>query len=232
MALVPAYNEAENIVNVIQSLHNYKPDWDILVINDASSDDTSDLARDTGLCKVVDLPYNMGIGGGIQTGFKYALKNQYDFAFQFDGDGQHLAEEIEKILLPIMKKQADMVIGSRFLEKNDGFQSSFSRRFGIKIFSLLTRLLIGQRILDCTSGFRAYNRKAFGFLAKYYPVDYPEPEAIILLGHNGFAVREVPTRMQHRKWGRSTITFFNSPYYMIKVILGMLMTKMRRKVDV
>lgn len=229
LVLVPAYNEEDNIVDVISSLHRYNPSWDILVINDASVDKTSELAKDTGMCNVIDLPYNMGIGGGIQTGFRYAVRHGYDIVFQFDGDGQHLVEETDKLLKPFAGRHVDVVIGSRFLEKNDGFRSSLTRRFGILVFSGLTRLLIGKRITDCTSGFRAYSKRAFTFLSRNYPIDYPEPEAIILLGHNGFSLEEVPVRMQHRKWGRSTITFLNSPYYMIKVILGMIMTKMRRK---
>ncbi len=227
--MIPAFNEALNIVDVIESLHNRNADWDILVINDESQDATGNLARSTSLANVIDLPFNLGIGGCIQTGFKYAAKFDYDIAIQFDGDGQHLSGEIDKITEPILSGDVDVCIGSRFYENHTGYRSSRSRRFGIKIFGLVTRLLIRQRITDCTSGFRAYNKEAILFLSENYPVDYPEPEAIILLGRNGFRIREVLTKMQVRKWGRSTISFFNSPYYMIKVMLGMVMTALRQK---
>ncbi|MCK4678584.1 MAG: glycosyltransferase family 2 protein [Bacteroidales bacterium] len=228
--MIPAYNEALNIIDVIESLHNRNADWDILVINDESHDATGKLARSSSLANVIDLPFNLGIGGCIQTGFKYAAKHGYDLAVQFDGDGQHLAGEIDKITGVILSGDVDVCIGSRFYENHSGYRSSRSRRFGIKIFGLLTRILIRQKITDCTSGFRAYNKEAISFLSENYPVDYPEPEAIILLGRNNFRIREVLTEMQDRRWGRSTITFINSPYYMIKVMLGMVMTALRQKV--
>lgn len=230
LIMIPAYNEALNIIDVIESLHNRNADWDILVINDESHDATGKLARSSSLANVIDLPFNLGIGGCIQTGFKYAAKHGYDLAVQFDGDGQHLAGEIDKITGPILSGDVDVCIGSRFYENHSGYRSSRSRRFGIKIFGLLTRILIRQKITDCTSGFRAYNKEAISFLSENYPVDYPEPEAIILLGRNNFRIREVLTEMQDRRWGRSTITFINSPYYMIKVMLGMVMTALRQKV--
>ena len=200
------------------------------MINDESHDATGKLARSSSLANVIDLPFNLGIGGCIQTGFKYAAKQDYDLAVQFDGDGQHLAGEIDKIAGPVLSGDVDVCIGSRFYENHSGYRSSRSRRFGIKIFGLLTRILIRQKITDCTSGFRAYNKETIFFLSENYPVDYPEPEAIILLGRNNFRIREVLTKMQDRKWGRSTISFFNSPYYMIKVMLGMVMTALRQKV--
>lgn len=230
LIMIPAYNEALNIIDVIESLHNRNADWDILVINDESHDATGKLARSSSLANVIDLPFNLGIGGCIQTGFKYAAKHGYDLAVQFDGDGQHLAGEIDKITGVILSGDVDVCIGSRFYENHSGYRSSRSRRFGIKIFGLLTRILIRQKITDCTSGFRAYNKEAISFLSENYPVDYPEPEAIILLGRNNFRIREVLTEMQDRRWGRSTITFINSPYYMIKVMLGMVMTALRQKV--
>jgi glycosyltransferase involved in cell wall biosynthesis len=179
---------------------------------------------------VIDLPNNLGIGGAVQTGFKYAARNGYEMAVQFDGDGQHLASEIPGILRVLEEKQADMVIGSRFLGQHDGYRSTFLRRFGIRAFEGVNSLLIGQRITDNTSGFRAYNQWAIEFLAVHYPVDYPEPEAVILLGRNGFTIAEEPARMRKRQGGGSSITGFKSAYYMIKVLLAVVMTSMRKPV--
>jgi glycosyltransferase involved in cell wall biosynthesis len=230
LIIVPAYNEAENIRGVILKLHQENKAWDVLVINDASTDNTSKIARETGFARVIDLPYNLGIGGSVQTGFRYARKNNYDFALQFDGDGQHSAEEIHKLLDIITGGEADVAIGSRFRQKHDGFKSSFSRRMGIRLFEWFSYILIRQRITDHTSGFRAYNREAFNFLADHYPSDYPEPEVIILLGKNGFRIRETFTQMHERKGGVSSIPLAKGPYYMIKVMLAMFMSAIRSKI--
>jgi glycosyltransferase involved in cell wall biosynthesis len=229
LAIVPAFNEEDSIVRVINSLFQFKERLDILVINDASTDKTSELARATDKAKIIDLPYNLGVGGVIQTGFLYAKLQGYDYVFQFDGDGQHRVEEVEKILKPVFDNQADIVIGSRFCEKGNGYRSTWTRRFGIKIFEWISLFLIGKRITDCTSGFRAYNRRALEFLSENYPVDYPEPETVILLGKNRYRIIEVFTNMQGRYGGKSHITIFNSPFYMAKVSLGMLMTALRGK---
>ena len=228
--MVPALNEARAIGEVIGSLVADKPNWDILIINDASRDDTSRIARSTGKAVVIDIPVNLGVGGCVQTGFKYARDNDYDIAVQFDGDGQHIACEVYKLLSLIQKNETDIAIGSRFLRHHNGFKSSWSRRVGINVFRFLIYLLLRQKITDSTSGFRAYNKKAIHFLAENYPVDYPEPEAVILLVRNGFRVKEVQTEMRERRSGSSSITFFNSPYYMTKVMLGMVMTAIRPKI--
>lgn len=230
LIIVPAYNEADNIRGVIRKLHEENEDWDILVINDASTDNTSAIARKTGLAEVIDLPFNLGIGGCVQTGFRYARSKDYDYALQFDGDGQHSAKEIHKLLEIIMNNEADVAIGSRFRQKNDGFRSSSSRRMGIRIFEWFSYVLIRQRITDHTSGFRAYNRKAVHFLADHYPSDYPEPEVVILLGRNGFKIKETYTQMHERKGGVSSIPITKGPYYMIKVLLSMFMSAIRSKV--
>jgi glycosyltransferase involved in cell wall biosynthesis len=230
LIIVPAYNEADNIRGVIQKLHEENDAWDVLVINDSSTDNTSAIARKTALAKVIDLPFNLGIGGCVQTGFRYARNNGYDFALQFDGDGQHSADEIQKLLEIIMKKEADVAIGSRFRQKHDGFKSSSYRRIGIRIFEWFSFLLIRQRITDHTSGFRAYNRKAVLFLADHYPSDYPEPEVIILLGKNGFKLRETFTQMHERQGGVSSIPLTKGPYYMVKVMLAMFMSAIRSKI--
>jgi glycosyltransferase involved in cell wall biosynthesis len=229
LIIVPAYNEEENIRGVILKLQSVNNSWDVLVINDASTDNTSAIARATGHALVIDLPINLGIGGCVQTGFRYARKNGYDFALQFDGDGQHSAEEIDKLLAIVMNNEADAAIGSRFRQKHNGFKSSGTRRMGIRIFELFSYLLIHQRITDHTSGFRAYNRKVVNFLADHYPNDYPEPEVVILLGRNGFRIKETFTQMHERQGGVSSIPLTRGPYYMIKVMLAMFMSAIRSK---
>jgi glycosyltransferase involved in cell wall biosynthesis len=229
LIMVPAYNEAGSILQVIKSLKLNSTIWDILIINDASNDKTSELAKSMKGIHVIDLPFNLGVGGCIQTGFKFARNYGYDLAIQFDGDGQHKAEEILKLISLIQNEGVDVAIGSRFLKKHSGFKSTWSRRLGINIFRLLIYFLLRITITDSTSGFRAYNKRAINFLAENYPVDYPEPEAIILLAHNGFRLKEVHTVMRERMGGSSSITIFNSPYYMTKVMLGMVMTALRPK---
>lgn len=227
LAIVPAYNEEKNVGPVIESLKEEMPALNIVVINDGSADDTSVTAAETKKALVIDLPCNLGIGGAVQTGFLYAVKEGYEAAFQFDGDGQHVASEVDKILAPILAGEADVVIGSRFLAGNRGFRSTLNRRAGIKIFEWVNSIFIGQRITDNTSGFRAYNKKALIFLSRYYPSDYPEPEAVILLGRNGFRLKEVSVEMKERTSGRSSITAFRSLYYMVKVLLAIFVTALR-----
>jgi len=232
LVIVPAYNEAENIGRVIADLKKLDLNPDILVVNDGSRDWTYDAAKATRQALVINLPNNLGIGGAVQTGFKWAARNEYRIAIQFDGDGQHIAAEIPKILDALKEQTANMVIGSRFIEKHTGYRSTFSRRLGIRTFMTVNSLLIGQKITDNTSGFRAYDRRAIEFLARYYPVDYPEPEAVILLGKNNFAIAEVPTAMQERYSGGSSIHGLLSIYYMVKVLLAVFMTALRKPVDV
>ncbi|MES2675983.1 MAG: glycosyltransferase family 2 protein [Pseudomonadota bacterium] len=228
--IIPAYNEEKNISNVIRSLKEENLQFECVVINDGSKDDTQHMAEATGLATVIQLPANLGIGGAVQTGFKYAFYHKFDYAIQFDGDGQHLASEIKNLLAPIKADECDVCIGSRFVQKTQGFQSTFMRRVGIKIFEVLNKLLIGQKITDSTSGFRAYNKEAIVFLASNYPTDYPEPETIILLGKNDFKVKEISVEMLERQGGESSISGLKSAYYMIKVVLAMLMTAQRQKI--
>ncbi len=232
LVIVPAYNEQESIEDVIEDLESVSLTIDIVVINDGSSDGTSRMARAAGRARVVDLPKNLGIGGAVQTGFKYAARNGYDVAVQFDADGQHIAAEIPKLLRLLRENGANMVIGSRFLGEQGGYRSTFVRRIGIRIFRNLNSLLIGQRVTDNTSGFRAYDRRAIEFLAVHYPVDYPEPEAVILLGRNGFKLSEVFTRMRERQGGESSIAGIRGAYYMTKVLLAILMTALRKPIAV
>lgn len=228
LVIVPAYNEADNIGRVIEDLQGAACGLDILVVNDGSSDGTSEVARRYEDVVVVDLPKNLGIGGAVQTGFKYAARRGYLRAMQFDGDGQHLAGEVPKLLNMLATTASNMVIGSRFIGHNSGFRSTFVRRLGIRVFEALNSLLIRQRITDNTSGFRLYDRRAIEFLAVHYPVDYPEPEAVILLGKNGFRLAEVAVEMRERHSGGSSIAGIRGLYYMIKVVLAVLMTALRR----
>jgi hypothetical protein len=230
LVIVPAYNEEKCIARVIESLVDLNHSLDILVVNDGSADATSAVARSTGRALVVDLPKNLGIGGAVQTGFKYAQRNGYGKALQFDGDGQHLAREIPKLLAQLEKDGVNMVIGSRFLQRQGGFRSTFFRRLGIRLFQGLNSLLIRQRITDNTSGFRAYDENSIQFLARHYPVDYPEPEAVILLGRNHFRMAEVAVEMRERQGGGSSIGGIKGLYYMIKVVLAVIMTFLRKPI--
>ncbi len=230
LVIVPAYNEEEAISDVIKDLRTNFSEADILVINDGSRDKTSEIAKENEAL-VVDLPANLGIGGAVQTGLKFALRYGYDIAIQFDGDGQHIASEIPKLIEPIKSNIADAVIGSRFLKESPSdFKSTLGRRIGIKFFEILNTILIRKHITDNTSGFRAYNREAIEFMAYNYPTDYPEPEAVILLGRNRFRLIEVPVRMKERSCGKSSIFGFRVVYYMVKVTLSIVMTALRYRI--
>ncbi|MFD0677894.1 MULTISPECIES: glycosyltransferase family 2 protein [unclassified Paenibacillus] len=228
LIVVPAYNEQNNIQKVIWDIRESGADYDILVINDCSLDGTSVNARKAEGVKVVDLPYNLGIGGAVQTGFKYAWANGYDYMVQVDGDGQHMPKEVIKLYEAMVQSGSDMVIGSRFLDIKS-FQTTWSRRLGIKVFYYLFRLLINTRVTDSTSGFRMYNRKSIQLLSKYYPDDYPEPDAIILLKKHGLRISEVGVEMKEREHGTSSITPIKSPYYMAKVILSIFFSYTRTR---
>lgn len=229
LVIIPAFNEQASIVDVISAIKQEYLKMDLLVINDGSSDNTGNLAEQTNQAFVINLPYNMGIGASVQTGFKFAKKNDYQIALQFDGDGQHLIKEIIKIVEPIENDEADCVIGSRFIQKSQTYQPTSLRLIGIYILRLFSFFFVRQRIADQTSGFRAYNRKAIEFLASHYPVDFPEPELIILLGKNNFRLKEVFTQMRERQGGVSSIPTWKGPYYIVKVLLSMAMAALRSK---
>lgn len=224
LVIIPAFNEAENIVHVVKSMMEKAPQYDYLVVNDGSTDRTLAICEQENF-RYLDLSINMGIGGAVQAGYIYAYKNDYDIAVQMDGDGQHDVAYLEKLLEPIMTDEADVVIGSRFLEK-EGFQTSASRRTGINILSILIWITTGKRIRDVTSGYRAVNRMFIEIYSKDYPMDYPEPEAIVsAIMHLG-RVCEVPVQMRAREGGVSSITFKKSIYYMIKVTLAILLCRL------
>lgn len=224
LIIIPAYNEADNIAQVVERMREEAPWCDYLVVNDGSTDRTLAICEKENFY-YLDLPINMGIGGAVQAGYIYAYKNHYDIAVQMDGDGQHDVAYLEKLLEPILTDQADVVIGSRFLEK-EGFQTSASRRAGINILSVLIWITTGNRIKDVTSGYRAVNRRFIEIYSKDYPMDYPEPEAIVSAMMHLGRVREVPVQMRAREGGVSSITFKKSVYYMIKVTLAILICRL------
>lgn len=220
LIIIPAYNEEKSIERVIEHLQANYPQYDYLIVNDGSKDRTEEICKEKGY-HYITLPVNLGIGGGVQAGYLYAAQNGYDIAIQMDGDGQHNPEFIEKLIEPILKQEADMVIGSRFIEK-EGFQTSFMRRFGINIIKYVIKLCCGVTITDTTSGFRATSKSLTSFFANNYAQDYPEPEAIVASVLNHYRVKEVPVLMNERKEGVSSISGFKSAYYMIKVSLALL----------
>ena len=224
--IVPAYNEQESLPGVIQDLRDNIPSADILVVNDGSRDATSRIAVMHGV-KVVDLSFNLGIGGAMQTGFLYAREHGYDIAVQFDGDGQHCAEEINKILEPLQAGTADLVIGSRFLNVG-GYRAPIFRRMGIWLFSTVLSRILGMVVSDSTSGFRAANRRVIEFYSETYPEDYPEVEALVLLHKKRLRMAEVPVNMRDRTGGRSSITPLRSVYYMAKVLLAIFVDLIKK----
>jgi glycosyltransferase involved in cell wall biosynthesis len=230
LVIIPAYNEQENIAQLLTKLKLVKIQGcriDAVVINDKSTDSTSQICKDFGV-NTIDLPCNLGIGGAVQTGYKYAFQNKYDIAVQMDGDGQHNPEYLSVLITPLLEGKTDMVIGSRYIE-NQGFQSTFMRRVGIRYFSRLIKFLTSQNFTDPTSGFRACNTKVISLFARRYPQDYPEPESIVFLKRNKFLIEEVPVVMQERKGGVSSISRVKSVYYMVKVSLAIAIDVLRKQ---
>jgi len=226
LIIIPAFNEEVSLPGVMQDLRNHAPDADILVVDDGSSDRTAAVARQTGV-NVASLPYNLGIGGAMQTGYQYARNNGYQIAIQFDGDGQHMAAEIGELLDLLRQGRADIVVGSRFLKRGE-YRPTFFRKVGIWIFSTVLSAILGMPVTDTTSGFRAVNRRVIEFFARAYPEDYPEVESLVLLHRAGMTIAEVPVRMRDRTGGRSSITPIRSAYYMIKVLLAVFVDLLKK----
>jgi len=226
IAIVPAYNEQDTIESVVNEIFRSAPNIAVAVIDDGSRDNTFVRAKKT-KARVLRLPFNMGIGAAVQTGFKFAFANGYDIAIQVDGDGQHAPEFIPQMLEIIESGGADVVSGSRFLEK-EGYQSSFIRRLGIKFFELVYKILVRMDVTDCTSGFRAFGPNALRVVAENYPDDYPEPEAVIMLHKAGLRFMEIPVIMRDRQGGKTSIRGFKPLHYMIKVSLALIMNKIRK----
>ena len=218
LVIIPAYNEEGSVGKVIEEVKTHFPQAAVLVINDGSTDRTSEKARTWG-ATVLDLPFNLGIGGAMQAGYKYAYENGYDITIQVDADGQHDPKEIQKLLRTLEGDKADVVIGSRFM-RDSSYKGSIMRRIGIAIFSGVISMIVRQRITDPTSGFRASNRKAIQLFASDYPQDYPEPEVVILLHQCQLKMEEVSVGMSERYSGESSITKIRSIYYMVKVLLA------------
>lgn len=223
LIIIPAYNESQNIEMVVDNIIENYPQYDYVVVNDGSRDDTREVCRRRKY-QYINLSINLGIGGAVQTGYKYARDKGYDVAVQIDGDGQHDIAFLEEMLPILERNEADIVIGSRFINK-DGFQSSAMRRFGINFLSGLIWICTGKHIKDVTSGFRAVNKWFINYYADNYPIDYPEPEAIIAAIMNRGRVKEHPVIMKERAGGTSSIKLFGSIYYMIKVTLAILICR-------
>jgi glycosyltransferase involved in cell wall biosynthesis len=229
IAVVPAYNEEGAIGAIVDEIRAFDASFDVVVIDDGSTDATATVAAEHGAA-VVTLPFNLGIGGAVQTGFKYALEHDYELAVRLDGDGQHDPAELPKLLGPVERGEADIVTGSRFADGARAYRPPFARRIGITWFAMLVSLLTRQRVTDTTSGFQALNRRAIGLFAADYPLDYPEVEGMVMTMKHGLRLAEVPVAMREREFGRSSITALRSIYYMVKVLTALFVGLFRRPV--
>lgn len=223
LIIIPAYNEERSIMELYKEIRSKAADYDVIVVNDCSTDRTLQLCRENGI-KVLDLPVNLGIGGAMQTGYRYAALHGYEVAAQVDGDGQHDPGFLKEMFRTLTEENADMVIGSRFLEKK-GYQSTAFRRFGIRYFSALIRLLAGKTVTDPTSGFRMVKGGLIRTFAESYPQDYAEPESIIRLLEEGGKLMEIPVIMRERRYGSSSISTISSLYYLVKVTAAILLER-------
>jgi glycosyltransferase involved in cell wall biosynthesis len=228
IAIVPAFNEAGNVGRVIAEIRAFDPGLDVVVVDDGSVDRTAAVAEDAG-AHVLRLPFNLGIGGAVQTGFRYAFEHGYDLAVRVDGDGQHDPSQLGSLLDPVLAGEADIVVGSRFAGK-DGYRSSRSRRAGIRLLAWVVSVLVHQRVTDTTSGFQALNRDGIRLFAADYPHDYPEAEATVMVIKHRLRLAEVPVSMRERGAGRSSIGALSSIYYMVKVLLAIFVGVFRRNV--
>lgn len=226
LLIIPSYNEEENVLNnykrIIKHNEKYKTNYDVIIVNDGSKDKTEEICKENNI-PYISLIHNLGIGGAVQTGYKYAYEHGYDVAVQFDGDGQHDVRYVENIIKPLKDKKADMVIGSRFIDKSSSeFKTSRARRIGIKLISFFIKIITKKKIYDTTSGFRAVDKKLIERFASNYPVEYPEPVSTTEVLRLGYRVEEVPVSMNERENGVSSIKAWKNVYYMINVILSIV----------
>ena len=233
LIIIPAYNEEANILKTVNSIYEYNKNnntnYDVLVINDGSKDNTENILIENNI-NHIKLIQNLGIGGAVQTGYKYAYENGYDIAVQFDGDGQHDVNYVKDIINPIVENKANMVIGSRFIKREeDNFKSTWLRRVGINIISIVIKLKTRRKIYDTTSGFRAVDKNVMKEFVNYYPYEYPEPISTVNTLVSNYKVKEVYVKMKAREGGKSSISSFKNVYYMINVIMSILFMKGRRK---
>lgn len=232
LLIIPAYNEEEAILETCQSIFDFNKQhgcqYDVLVINDCSKDNTPKILVDNNISHI-DLVHNLGIGGAVQTGYKYAYQNGYDIAIQFDGDGQHDINSVTDLIAPIINGEADFTVGSRFVENSKSeFKSSAARRMGIKLISFFIKLATGKVIRDTTSGYRAANKKIISDFANVYPIEYPEPITNAELLKKGYRVKEVPVLMHERSGGTSSIHSWKNVYYMVNILLSIIVVGLRR----
>ena len=229
--IVPAYNEEKSILKTINEINKYNNKaqlkLDYVVINDGSKDNTKKVLEKNNI-NHIDLEQNLGIGGAVQTGYKYAQDNHYDYAIQYDGDGQHDINYAQDLIDPLIKGEADMCIGSRFVDNAGGFKSTVARRIGIKIISLLIWICTKKRVLDTTSGYRAVNKKIIKLFAEEYPKQYPEPGSTTMVIKLGYNVKEIPVNMQKRKYGKSSIGGLKKIYYMVNVSYSIIRASIRK----
>lgn len=230
--IIPAYNEQDNILKTYESIKKYnaknKIKYDVIVINDGSTDNTENILNENEIPHI-KLIHNLGIGGAVQTGYKYAYDNDYDVAVQFDGDGQHDINFANDIIKPILDKKADFVIGSRFIDKTSSkFKSTVARQIGIRLISRAIKIATHKKVFDTTSGFRACNKEIIALFASSYPLEYPEPITTTELLKKGYSLKEIPVSMNEREGGTSSIKAWKNIYYMINVCLSILMVKIRR----
>jgi len=232
LIIIPAFNESNNIHHTLTEIRRCADGFDLLVVDDGSSDDTRERAVEAG-AEVISLPFNLGIGGAVQAGLMHAHRAGYEYAIRLDADGQHDPEDIHAILKSLQVDDADMVIGSRFIGKNrEGYAPRWPRRLGIFYLSAIIFGLTGQRVLDTTSGFCGWNRKGIDLFAQMFPVDFPEPESLVIASRFGLSISEVPVVMRQRYSGKSSINFIRTFYYLFKVSLALfLMTLSRQEGD-